>query len=684
MFSQSWRTKVLEHPVLGDVDPEYGSSGQKLIAAVDGIKTQLILGNSCQIGLSFGKDSETLFLAFLLAMLELKELGFKPSERSLIVHSDTQVENPSVAQLAKKHWLIMERFRDKFELEFDMLWVEPSFSQSFLGRVVAGRGLPTTVTSSARQCSQELKVQPIKVAVNSHYRKLGKGKKKKRILCLGSRDDESDIRKKSIQKHGGNDDSNKISRNPDGGYVAYFIKTIATNQIWEILTYAGMGKVIPSYVQNYDDTHAVYRDSMGECTMFSTVASEDAKRASCGARHGCFSCLAIGPKDKSLTQMIETGDYDYLKPLHRIREFLAKNHNDWSQRTITNRGIDAYGFTKLQPDLYSFDKCKRLLHALITADAREVRRSTIQRLKLMNGDIEPTEQAIALCEPQFKNVFRDDLILIEFLWSFHSFSDKPWAALEIWHSVYEKELYDDLDDVGGMIYHPNTPQPKPLYVYVGNDWSEGGMNHGLNDTAMELVAVDQEVVHVERTRKCSKTKQTIHYTTMPVCEDKALSVDPEATDFIFMDAEYYLRKQEGYRPLSSAISLLRMGVVSIAKGKASSYHRMAQRQQWYEVRKLNGDVSMESAKARTEELGLLTPAEYRQFKQDNPLPENEVENQITVPASDIADQLEMFDLSILDSDTMFEESTNDSKSTKPLPAGMVRLNEEFYTQLTLV
>lgn len=78
-----------------------------------------------------------------------------------------------------------------------------------------GEGLPTFSNSSARQCSQELKITSAKRAKAAYMRELPKDVRQKVCLLLGSRDAESAIRAANIAKQRGS--SNRVIKTKDGG-----------------------------------------------------------------------------------------------------------------------------------------------------------------------------------------------------------------------------------------------------------------------------------------------------------------------------------------------------------------------------------------------------------------------------------------------------------------------------------
>ncbi|WP_210467396.1 hypothetical protein [Vibrio crassostreae] len=604
-----WRENARAHYMLGEENDDGYIVAEVIFEIIDQFKKVIRDGKIPQLGVSFGKDSSLLLLLYVIAMVELKLEGFEPERNGIVVHSNTKVDNPEIGTLAKNHWNKLTQFIVNHDLKIDTVLAEPSFSQSFVGRVITGRGLPTTVAASVRQCSQDLKVLPSKSATKAYFKENGIKPGEaitddNVVLFLGSRDDESVIRKNSIEKFGGT--SNPFSLSYDSNskrFNAYFIKHITTTMVWEALTFSGTDKILPSFTPNYDDVIEVYANSSGECVMFDTSAKDAEKSKSCGTRHGCWSCLVSGGKDKSMEALINNDDrYSYLKQLNRVRNYMSKTHWDWSLRVVTNRSIHK-GYVKIQPDLYNFEKVDRILRGLLTADALEQDRAYDTAQRIMSGDLDDTDKNWALAEPRYQHVTFEDILMCEFLWSFHQLSPQPYLALQAWKDVIIDGKYDLMDDVDDMEEVKRTPQPKEHYLFVGDDWSQNGQNQGLIDHEWEAVCFDSD--GVRETHKTAKhTFETMHMEL-----DKSISVNSEHALDIELSIDRYLERGVGLYPTHSAITLLRKGAIRVAKGKQGKYHEMAMRQQFFSYLKLGGSVSLDYVLQRND-LTLLSREEF--------------------------------------------------------------------------
>lgn len=607
---RDWRDQLMNHSILGEENDVGLVTSELFIRGVDTIKQRLREGYYVQLAVSFGKDSSVLVVMAINAILELKRDDEKVEGKVILTHSSTKIDIPEVDQLAKRHWNSLMVFCCLNGLEgeyIDFVLARPSFTSSWIGKVVSGRALPTTVNSGVRACTTDLKIRPMEKALNTYLRSKGvksaQDKQEKVLLLLGSRDDEGTIRANSIRKFGGQNDPLAVCVSPESKQkVSYIIKDFSTETIWLILSFSGLDdrKVIPSFIPNYDDIIKTYADSSGECVLVSTSETEMKNSKPCSSRHGCFSCLPSGSKDKSMENLLKQPEYGYLKQLSRIRQWLFNTHNDWNDRTMAGRTIDNRGYLRIQPDLYSFSKCKRLLHALLTADAIECERAELHAERYYSGELEFTESNRSLCHTQFKMVSFEDVVLLDFLWGMHMYSDEPYAAMKLWYRVWEERDYDMLSDTVELEYIKPTSQPKPYYLYVGKDWDsttdvrlEGFYDPLFADYSS---GCDDSLVET-RKRKLKTTGDEELYDSLAFIEANELSVSGEALIMMERDIEYYVSKQ-GELPSASAMRMVREGAIIIGAGKQSTYFNMMKRAQFFQFSGLNKLKTLEEVKSK--------------------------------------------------------------------------------------
>lgn len=592
-----WRQSLLQSDIFTTAFESFAGKrdgrtyAQVIFDIVDRLKELVLEGYTLTLGVSFGKDSSFLVVLLNLAYAELKAEGKLTSEMyGALIHGDTTVENPETHNLAAEQWNQLMDSYGYFGVPIEQILARPSFGTSFLGRVVTGRGLPTMVTTASRECSSDWKVKSNARAL----RRFINAKKVQPKVCmlLGSRDEEGAIRSASIAKHGGTEDPLAVSYQEKHKYhVAYPIKDLKVEHIWELLVCSGRSnnKLIPSLI-NFERTVELYADSSGECVMFDTQNKSAANSSPCGARHGCFVCTSNGSKDKSMSQLLKHEKYEYMRTLSRIREYLIKDHFNWNERGIYGRSIDRYGFAKIQPDLYSFKKCRTLLKAMITADVWEVERAYRLEQQIADGEVPKTPESVRMSKPQFQLVSKEDVLRIDFMWSFHQLSPRPHEALKVWHEVHEEDDYEFLEWVDDMETVPKTPVPPAKYIYVGKDWSSNGNNPGLVDYMHELVSLEPSKLRVSQVRRATGEQ----YQTMAYEEADSLSFEPDSVWYIFNEIDYYLRQNEiGGPSVLGAMSYLRNGYVKLKANTSYKCNQMAQRYQWYRVRGMGEHMTMD-------------------------------------------------------------------------------------------
>ncbi|WP_199438611.1 hypothetical protein [Vibrio owensii] len=617
----TWRSEIRNHAVFSEPFENNQGVGdlpyyQVIFNIVDRLK-QLIKDNYVLMaGVSFGKDSSALLVFFLIAYGELKNEGYKVKNPGLVLHTGTRIEQPEVSSLAVEQWNTLIESIAELQLPIEMRFGEPTFSSSFLGRVVTGRAMPTISASTYRECSSDLKVTPGQQIIKNYIKEINKvDPTAKPCLLLGVRDEEGTIRASSISEHGGQEDPLAVTwLEKTQQHVCYPIKDFTVSSVWEVLTLSGKDKqVIPSMI-GFERTVTVYADSSGECVFLASDKKEKQQSSACGARHGCALCVVSGSRDKSMDALLQNPKYEYLRQLSRVREYLFKTHFDWNDRNLWARSINKFGYAEIKPEAYSFNKCRTILHALLTADCLEQIRAREHEYMLRGGELDFTEHNRRMAKPQFQFVTKEDLLMIEFQWGLHQFSSRAFEALNLWHEVYANANYEMLEWIDDFETIPNTPQPKPMYIYIGSDWSENGLNPGLRDHELETVLDDPSLALVARLKKMSTGDEYVYYTSQ-IPESSSIEASEIIADAMTSDGSLWLRDRDKL-PLAGPLKLLRMNGISIAKGRAHTYFVMAQRAQWWRGKGLYGDMSMEQLIDKQDELKqrygtvLLTKAEY--------------------------------------------------------------------------
>lgn len=605
-WDQVWQT-LKEDEELNFRDATRNTCLSELIeSSVQAIYAALLDGWTMMLGYSSGKDSETVLHLFLMALVRAVRNGERISQHHFILHTDTGIENPEVRWLADVKLEALERFIKKEAIPLNIVIANPGITQSWTGRVLTGRGLPTFSNSSARQCSQELKITSARRAKAAYVKDLPKEVQNKVCLMLGSRDSESSTRAANIAKFGGS--AAKVVNTKHGGEL-YVIKHWLMSDVWDFLLSSGADAKypLPSYLASNNTTAQLYKEATGECVI---GAAEKRKSEACGARFGCWACQAVG-LDKSMQNMLSSDEdkFGYMAGLNRIQRYLAKRRYAWEDRHPIGRTIYEGGYIKLQPDVYSPKFLERLLHVCVSMDYVEAKRAMEVAEKLNLGLIEDTVWNRRMAEPQFRIVSESAICHIDFMWSYHHFNDKPFHALEIYHRVWTMGELDLLEDEVHQQEVPRTPIPKPLWVKVDR-WGDGSLFDGLSDPLAEMTYFDGG--DDPRAAKVINTNDGVRR-VVSFAEEKEVVVEADAANFILWEEYPRLREKvlSGmYTPGYAAQFYLRFGAISFAKGKGSMYHKMMQRGQTYHQMRLSGYQTMEGVSSRPD-LKVLTDKKYK-------------------------------------------------------------------------
>lgn len=598
----------LTHNVdLNFVDASRGTSLSSLImSSVEAIHKALMDEWTMMVGYSSGKDSETVLHLFLMALVRAVRSGATISQHHFILHTDTLIESPEVRWLADQKLAELERFIAKENLPLTIVLAKPGITQSWTGRILTGRGLPTFSNSSARQCTNDLKITSAKRAKAAYMQELPKEVRQKVCLLLGSRDAESSIRAANIAKQQGSSD--RVIKTKDGGEL-YVVKNWLASDVWEFLLSSGMGSTypLPSYLESNVATADLYKAATGECVW---SAQDKRKSDACGARFGCWACQAVG-LDKSMEALLasDPDKHGYMAGLNRIQRYLAKRRYAWEDRHPVGRTIYEGGYIKIQPDVYSPKFLERLLHVCCSLDYMEQKRAEDLAYSLACGHVADNEWNRRMSVPQFRIVSEEALVHIDFMWSFHHFNDKPFHALEIYHRVWSLGELDLLEDEPHCETVPQTPIPKPAWLKVGR-WGDGSLSDGLADPLAEMAYFDggDDQLAMKVVNTADGKRKLVCY-----AEDDETVIDPESASFIIWCEYPRLREsvlKGHFTPGSAAQFYLRFGAIQLAKGKAALYQRMMQRGQTYHRMGLTGTQTLETIWQR-KDVKILSDANYK-------------------------------------------------------------------------
>jgi DNA sulfur modification protein DndC len=291
----------------------------KIKFIIDEIKDQYLLDTRPWIiGFSGGKDSSVILQLVWTALRELpKEKLTKPVH---IVCNDTLVENPKIVEWIDKSLVNIERQAQKEGLPFIVKKTTPILEDTFWVNLI-GKGYPSPNTTF-RWCTDRLKIKPTSRYIQKQIEQSGEV-----IILLGTRSDESNNRKKSMEKF--QIDNQRLKRHMDLNlaYVYTPIKSITTNEVWQYLMQ------VPSQWNGTNrDLITLYKNGTGgDCPLVI-----DTTTPSCGqSRFGCWVCTVV-KKDKSMEAMIDNGE-EWMLPMLELRDWLVENRDNEEYRMDKRR-----------------------------------------------------------------------------------------------------------------------------------------------------------------------------------------------------------------------------------------------------------------------------------------------------------------------------------------------------------
>lgn len=260
------------------------------LLAVTRAKIKKIYDDHSIIGLlnSGGVDSRLT----LQLMIEHAIRNPDPTKRIMVISADTLVENPGVKK-------IIHDLRDALCRSFPWIEyhiVEPKEDNTLLVCIIGKSYQSPSV--SFKYCVRRLKVEPAREFLEAVF--LADGAEDT-VLVLGTRDNESIQRKRSLSKHFGDD---FYGHHPVGN-----IRTASPIRDWtkqEVVTYLAFNRAPWKGARN-TELLAFYGNAAGsECPLGAAVVNDNEAVMQCGksARLGCWACTIS--QDKSMGNLINT------------------------------------------------------------------------------------------------------------------------------------------------------------------------------------------------------------------------------------------------------------------------------------------------------------------------------------------------------------------------------------------
>jgi DNA sulfur modification protein DndC len=231
-----------------------------------------------------------------------------PSKKIWVISADTLVENPGVKK-------IIHELRDTLTANFPWIEyhiVEPKEDNTLLVCII-GKGYQAP-SVTFKYCVRRLKIEPARDFLEAVF--LAEGDEET-CLVLGSRDNESGERKRSLAKLFGED---FYGHHPVGT-----IRTSSPIRDWtrqEVVTYLAYNKAPWRKGARNTDLLAFYSGAAGnECPLGAAVVNDNEAMMACGknARMGCYLCTISN--DKSMGNLIKNTNPEYEK-YYRFRSIL--------------------------------------------------------------------------------------------------------------------------------------------------------------------------------------------------------------------------------------------------------------------------------------------------------------------------------------------------------------------------
>lgn len=532
-------------------------------------------GHPLMIAWSSGKDSSTAMnLALTAAVRVLNEHGV--TVPLVVTHGDTLIENPEMHAYAKKEMAKVTAFAEKHGLNLQIAVSVPNLNDRWSVQILGGRSIPAFPTSGSgkqnRDCTVDYKVRPMERVRKEIAKGFAVGGNVP-VTIIGTRFDESATRSDRMDARGEQD--HLAWANEDGDLFLSPIAHWSSDDVWEYLGRCKAGD-IPAY-SDFVETFRIYADAAGEsCAVVADMATGTLKQGkACGARTGCALCTVTD--DRSMKNLIEgkPEQYGYMRELNLLQRFILATQYDLDRRLWVGRSINDAGYIAIRADVFSPRMLEELLRYAMTIDVIEMDRA--DRLGI---------------EPRFQLVDAKSLLAIDAMWSLQGYN-KPFAALSIYRDVYVRgERYP----VPEIERYPRVTIPAARYLYVGDGWDEGNEFEyaGLRDATQELVSIDSAGCMGIKQLKSGRV-------VMDINTDQLFDVDEESAGLILgMELDRLLDEQTIGSINQGYLYYLRMGAISIAKGKESMVDTILKRTAFKERKGLCGpDYDIESLLVRT-------------------------------------------------------------------------------------
>ena len=296
---------------------------ERIDFAVQKIKKQYIAEDnnlSWLIGYSGGKDSTVAAQLVFQALLELKQEKVKLNRKVVIFSSDTMIENPLVKEIVENNIFLINKSAKVNKLPLEAMILRPEKNKTFWVNII-GRGYPSPNTMF-RWCTDRLKIDPANNFIHNFIDRNGEV-----VMVLGVREGESNTRDRVLKNHEIEGEVLMKHTTLTNAYIFAPIKHLTTV---DVFTY--LNAYESPWGSNNKGLYIFYEESGGgECQIFLSQEEKTSSNSCGNSRMGCWVCTVVS-HDKSLSGFIDTGSYDYLKPLLDFRNWLVSIRDKFEYR----------------------------------------------------------------------------------------------------------------------------------------------------------------------------------------------------------------------------------------------------------------------------------------------------------------------------------------------------------------
>ncbi|MFC5550326.1 hypothetical protein [Massilia aerilata] len=582
-------------------EPKFVAQSRVIIKAEKSIQEQGIetmLGlirrrHSLHLRFSSGKDSSSCAVLMIEAVRRAVAEGITTTH--YISSSSTGIDNPAMEMHLMAVQDEMREHFEKHQLPIEVHLTHPSLASSFVVTTIGRGTLPRFPENSKhRQCAQDWKYSPAQKLAAKLQAKAIEQTGREMVTVIGTRFDESTVRKARMQKRG--ESAAVPVRGEDGELVLSVIAYWTLEDVWSTLEMLLEPESSPyDAAISQESVHrlfALYQDSNdGVCGV---ILGDAGSRAACGSRTGCGFCTLTGEKDKSMESMLTVDKYAFMRPLNKFRELLMATQFDMDTRELVGRTVSPAGYLPVGPDVYSYEFRKAMLRYLLSIDANERDRAEETEAAIFTGRLADTKDNRLMASPTFELVSFQQLAVIDFHWSNHYQAEHAFPALSIWYDI---NVLGRRYSVPKLDKAPKLTIPTTRWLRVGN-FDHAAPSEGLRSVSNEMW---NPYLHPERifNHREVNGKRTTWFD-----ETDQLSVDAEkACTFITCTYPDMMVESRHFTAAESATFWLNEGIVTLPAGHAHRYQEIALRNRY--VANL------------AERFDLATPAEMKAYLMKN-------------------------------------------------------------------